>query len=690
MSADFDPTLYILPSRNANDPLYDREELGIIKKYKEKYLGATTAAERRQIIVGELCPELFNFWVITRQLSIDSLGKTQRVKDLLAYVRNTWRLQKSTRDRQPSFLVRKSDVVWDQMNKEVFAEIADLMGLEEADTRTEGWFDYRTKAIKNVIDGLDEHQLGKINEEVLRRRKQGNPEHIQRKMASKYILKRLDDSSRKNFLEMGALSLTFVLTKNEKGVFNIQCHDIIPQLLGIKADSFEDQNDSLVEQFQRSIFRYVEDLVAKKEGKAPKFGYNPSESYVQYIEIDRVTGFPRILPSIRECKEPKKVYEQVFRKYLCSQYEVATGSSRPVPYSSIVQNIKKFIDKQHLPKHWALKDPRNITMNDIKQFFDHIWQRQQLYPLNDVFRFKSVMSKRRNGEIMKAPYPDRSTWFTSPIDAAPATRVRAPPQDLLSKSQKGDTVPHERVIDFQNLYTLPESQASQTPPMHLDTSTRPPNAQPQPATFTPPLTLSGGFFGATSPPLNQSSPGELEAAPIYTGLSLRATPPAENQFLRQHLPNTQAPLLSLDPTHWPQPFEQFQDIARDKVVNNNAHISPNAADTPTGFEDVLDPILRNEGMVEDAINPNNVEPNLQDRNEDAIMGGGIENETVGVGGEEQFGKAGGNRQEPNVPTIEKSKHRGKKRHGPDDQALEEASKYQVSAKRVRKLKVRES
>ncbi|KAF9549680.1 hypothetical protein CPC08DRAFT_769039 [Agrocybe pediades] len=285
MGPEFDPSLYILPSRNANTPPYDREELAIIKSYKEKYLAAATAAERRQVIVGELCPELFNYWVISQHLSFDNLAKTQRVKDLLAYVRNTWRLQTSTRDKQPSFLVRTSDVVWDVMNKEVFEEIVELMGVEEADTRTEGWFHYRMKAVKNVIERLDEDELAGINKEVSKRKKEGNPTHIQRKLASRYLLKRLDDSSRRNFLEMGALSLTFVLTRNEKGVFNIQCHDIIPELLGIKASTFEEENDSLVEHWERSIFRYVEDLMAKKEGRTSKFGYSPTDTSSGYIHV---------------------------------------------------------------------------------------------------------------------------------------------------------------------------------------------------------------------------------------------------------------------------------------------------------------------------------------------------------------------------------------------------------------------
>jgi len=42
------------------------------------------------------------------------------------------------------------------------------------------------------------------------------------RLASKYMYKRLDDAARHNYLEMGLLSITFVLKKNEKGVWEIQ------------------------------------------------------------------------------------------------------------------------------------------------------------------------------------------------------------------------------------------------------------------------------------------------------------------------------------------------------------------------------------------------------------------------------------------------------------------------------------
>jgi len=78
--SDYDPEIYVNPSRNKKTSKYDREELSIIKPYKERYLAAPSPAARRQIIVGELCVELFNFWVISCRASFSSFEKEHRVE----------------------------------------------------------------------------------------------------------------------------------------------------------------------------------------------------------------------------------------------------------------------------------------------------------------------------------------------------------------------------------------------------------------------------------------------------------------------------------------------------------------------------------------------------------------------------------------------------------------------------------
>lgn len=75
----YDPTVYVRATRNQQTPKYDREELAIIKQYKERYMNATTPAERRHVVVGDLCLELFNFWVLSRHVCFTELEKERRV-----------------------------------------------------------------------------------------------------------------------------------------------------------------------------------------------------------------------------------------------------------------------------------------------------------------------------------------------------------------------------------------------------------------------------------------------------------------------------------------------------------------------------------------------------------------------------------------------------------------------------------
>jgi len=73
-------SVYVHALRNMSTPKYDREELAIIKPYKKKYLAAKSPARRRYVIVGELCVELFNFWVISCGAAFSDLAKKNRVE----------------------------------------------------------------------------------------------------------------------------------------------------------------------------------------------------------------------------------------------------------------------------------------------------------------------------------------------------------------------------------------------------------------------------------------------------------------------------------------------------------------------------------------------------------------------------------------------------------------------------------
>lgn len=76
---------------------------------------------------------------------------------------------------------RLTDFLWWTRQEDVFKEIASLLNIETADTRTPGWFQLRTKASKNIIDGMSEDDKKKLENEADLMQKDGLPPEIQRK-----------------------------------------------------------------------------------------------------------------------------------------------------------------------------------------------------------------------------------------------------------------------------------------------------------------------------------------------------------------------------------------------------------------------------------------------------------------------------------------------------------------------------
>jgi len=117
---------------------------------------------------------------------------------------------------------------------------------------------------------------------------------------------------------------------------------------------------------------------------------------------------------------------------------LACGRDDLVPYKYIYADLKQFISKQYLPKDWNFKDPRNIHVEEIKNFFDHIWQRQQTYPPDQVFRFKEVTSQRRKGVMQDAMYTEKQTDDAVSV-GAPDCNI---PNSSIPKIPKRSTQPN--------------------------------------------------------------------------------------------------------------------------------------------------------------------------------------------------------------------------------------------------------
>ena len=98
----------------------------------------------------------------------------------MRWLRNVWRVWK-TPVGKPGCRYRLTDILWWTRQDRVFEEIASIMGLDRADTRTPGWFTLRTKASKNIILAMTEDEKKVLEDESDLMEKEGLPQEVQRR-----------------------------------------------------------------------------------------------------------------------------------------------------------------------------------------------------------------------------------------------------------------------------------------------------------------------------------------------------------------------------------------------------------------------------------------------------------------------------------------------------------------------------
>jgi hypothetical protein len=86
-------------------------------------------------------------------------------QEFIQWVRNTWRVTKLNRDGQFK-QYKLTELVWRKDRDQVFEEIAKLMDIDSADTTTEGWFQHRTKACKNILNGMTDAERNTLRQEA--------------------------------------------------------------------------------------------------------------------------------------------------------------------------------------------------------------------------------------------------------------------------------------------------------------------------------------------------------------------------------------------------------------------------------------------------------------------------------------------------------------------------------------------
>jgi len=74
-----------------------------------------------------------------------------------------------------------TQVLWLTQEKDVLAEIASLLGVPEANTKTPGWFGVRMKAMGNIIERMSPEERAELEKERERISQEGHLEDVRRK-----------------------------------------------------------------------------------------------------------------------------------------------------------------------------------------------------------------------------------------------------------------------------------------------------------------------------------------------------------------------------------------------------------------------------------------------------------------------------------------------------------------------------
>lgn len=79
---------------------------------------------------------------------------------------NNWRLPHRGGKVKGVLTIRKPDVIWNTRKDEVWVEIAQILHVPEANTRTPKWFQTRPIAIQNILSRMNKDEMSKLDDQV--------------------------------------------------------------------------------------------------------------------------------------------------------------------------------------------------------------------------------------------------------------------------------------------------------------------------------------------------------------------------------------------------------------------------------------------------------------------------------------------------------------------------------------------
>ncbi|KAF8800764.1 hypothetical protein BYT27DRAFT_7116722 [Phlegmacium glaucopus] len=139
--------------RHRRDCKYTAEERKVMELHKETFRTQTTKPGHLHILRTKILPDIFNYW--------EGTGNTPKMKrrvvsasrqDLSAWLSNNWRPRHMLARKMPTNKIKRSELIWKTRGADIFKEITIILGIENPNTTTPGWFGARLPAIARILE----------------------------------------------------------------------------------------------------------------------------------------------------------------------------------------------------------------------------------------------------------------------------------------------------------------------------------------------------------------------------------------------------------------------------------------------------------------------------------------------------------------------------------------------------------
>jgi len=220
------------------------------------------------------------------------------------------------------------------------------------------------------------------------------------------------------------------------------------ELMGLRSASFIDTNSTKVRDLMVNLVEYVQalDHILNPPTPAP-VGTGAGPDVCPLIHLEKTpNGYPILPDPIPSEGWKKETWNLLFTDYIGQIYHLACGGvKKQVPYKLISEGQKHFIDPKYLPREMTFRPPRNIAFTEMKDFFDHLLQRQRQHGPGDTFKFQMIKLK---GESVPALYKsDVDNDSDSDTRSNPMNSINNPnqPNPITSNSNNATLGPESRV-----------------------------------------------------------------------------------------------------------------------------------------------------------------------------------------------------------------------------------------------------